>query len=156
MATCACPPGYSGAYCQTPQSSQCTNSPCLNGGVCVPQSGLSNGNSYYCQCQANFYGLNCNSHVTAQTCSAGDQNTAYCSVWSAFGFCAFTYSYNLVPVPIYCPTSCGLCKSVSACTDTQTNCAIWAQLGLCSLVNARDANLCKKSCGTCAPSVNKK
>ena len=58
-------------------------------------------------------------------------------------------SQILVPVPIYCPNSCNLCKTVSACSDSQSACETWANLGLCTTVNSKDPNLCKRSCGLC-------
>jgi hypothetical protein len=98
---------------------------------------------------ANFYGQDCSYSITAQTCSSPDMNTTSCQNWKALGFCSFSYTFNLIPVPIYCPQSCSLCTSISTCTDSQTNCALWASLNLCSKVNSLNPNLCVKSCGTC-------
>jgi len=146
LTTCQCLAGFSGTNCAF--STSCLNSPCLNGATCIDQSSTAGG-TYYCQCAANFYGRNCDYRVDAQLCNAGDQNATSCQTWSLSGFCAFTYSYNLVPVPIYCPRTCGLCTNVTACADSQANCVIWANMGLCSKVNQIDPNLCRKSCGTC-------
>jgi hypothetical protein len=145
LQVCQCQPGFTGTNCNF--STTCANNPCLNGATCVDQS--ASGGTYYCQCQANFYGRNCDYRVTPQICSAGDTNSTSCQTWGYFGFCSFTYTYNLIPVPIYCPATCGICKQTTTCVDTQANCAIWASMGLCNQVNQIDANLCLKSCGNC-------
>ena len=145
---CICLTGFTGPNCQIQQSgSNCAASPCLNGGTCSDTS-----TGYFCKCQANYYGRNCDYQVTAQTCSAGDQNSANCASWATLGFCSFTYTYNSVPVPIYCPRSCGLCTTISGCYDTQTSCSTWASSGYCSSI---DANLCKKSCSLCAAGISR-
>lgn len=109
----------------------------------------STGGTYVCQCKANFYGLNCGFEVTSTICNSADQNVTACSLWKSLGYCSFTYSFNLIPVPIYCPQSCSLCSSLSTCVDSQDNCQLWASLNLCNTVNNVDPNLCKKSCGGC-------
>lgn len=152
---CTCQNGYNGNLCQNIISiGSCAINPCGAGSVCVDLS--SQGGTYTCQCAANYYGRNCQYFVTTAMCNAGDSNAAFCSVWRTLGFCSFTYSYQQVPVPIYCPTSCGLCRGVSSCQDSQANCAIWANFNLCPTINARDPNLCKRSCGLCGNLIKKK
>ena len=48
--TCQCPPGYTGANCET-AINNCATNPCLNGGTCV--NGV---NSYTCACPVGFGG----------------------------------------------------------------------------------------------------
>ncbi|XP_078358649.1 uncharacterized protein LOC144643318 [Oculina patagonica] len=49
---CACPPGYTGAFCQQPLSTaNCTKKPCLNGGTCI------GGN--ICKCPPRYSGNRC-------------------------------------------------------------------------------------------------
>lgn len=151
---CQCLTGYSGAYCQFDQNANCNSNPCLNGANCTNQN--SQGAPYTCRCLANYYGKNCQYQVTSQLCSAGDTNPSFCPVWKTFGFCSYTYTFNSVPVPIYCPTSCNLCRTVSSCTDSQANCAVWSNLGLCNTVSSIDPNLCKRSCGLCGSLTKKK
>ncbi len=141
---CACPSGFTGVNCQ--YSVSCAASPCQNGATCVDQT--ASGGTYSCQCAANFYGQNCAYQITSQTCNSPDVNSTSCATWKAFGFCSFTYTYNLIPVPIYCPQTCSLC-STSTCTDSQSNCALWSSMNLCSKVNSINPNLCLKSCGGC-------
>ena len=143
---CICSSGYNGLTCQNQlQTSNCADSPCLNSGTCS-----TNSQGYFCACMSNFYGLNCQYQVTSQTCLTGDQNSNSCKSWANLGFCSFAYIYNSVPVPIYCPMSCGLCTTISGCFDTQERCSTWAQSGYC---NSIDANLCNKSCNLCAVGV---
>jgi len=146
LQVCQCPAGYTGTRCGF--QSSCATNPCQNGATCVDQTSIPGG-TYYCQCPANFYGKNCDYQVTSQTCSAGDNNVADCQTWSQNGFCSFSYTFNLVPVPVYCPNSCSLCNDVTACADSQANCVIWSNMGLCASVNAIDPNLCRRSCNTC-------
>lgn len=173
---CKCLPGYTGKICENPQAQSCLNNPCQNAATCIPQTGLFfvntllqwiyknnkvvsiflNLGSYFCQCKANFYGQNCEFQVTTAICNAGDSNSNFCTVWSNFGFCSFTYTYNLIPVPLYCPQSCGLCKSVSSCSDSQKNCEYWASINRCDYINSLDPNLCKRSCGLCGGLIKKK
>lgn len=152
-AICTCRSGYSGDKCEV--SSFCQNQ-CQNGAICIDNT-LSGG-TYTCLCLANYYGVNCEYQVTSQACSQpnGDTNSLWCSQWYNQGFCSFKYSYIKVPVPVYCPNSCGLCKTVSSCQDSQATCSVWANFGLCTLVNSKDPNLCKRSCGSCAGLIKKR
>ena len=83
------------------------------------------------------------------TCNKSDSNHVYCPVWRTFGFCSFDYVYNYIPIPAFCPKSCDLCSTISPCSDNQIDCSVWAGLGLCETIKAKDANLCRKSCGLC-------
>lgn len=124
------------------------------------------------RCQQNHYGPNCEFHVTPQKCMEGDSDKTMCSQWKKGDYCDFKYTYNDTPIPIYCPVSCGLCQtaviintqssnsyssppSSSSCVDSQTSCTQWAALGLCSVVNAQDPNLCRRSCGNCTKLIKK-
>jgi hypothetical protein len=149
---CVCVNGYSGDKCEIEETMlerTCANNPCENGATCKDQNS-SSGGLYFCECAANFYGKNCNYEVTDKICNSGDSN-GNCTVWKSLEMCNFRYTYNLIPIPVYCPTTCGLCKDISGCIDEQANCAVWASMGLCGEVD--NANICKKSCGTCPKNV---
>ena len=143
--TCFCPNGFSGVNCELPTT--CNTLFCQNGGTCVTDSST---NTPRCKCNANFYGKRCEVGINAQLCISNDTNSTKCLTWSALGYCDFTYIFNDLPVPVYCPSTCGLCKKVLTCVDQQLNCDVWSKLGMCSTINAVDANICKKSCGNCA------
>ena len=145
--SCNCLPGYTGNMCEVP--TVCYANTCQNGASCT----IASDGTAYCQCPANFYGRYCEKQVTLQLCSSGDSNPQFCLTWSNLGFCSFKYTYELIPVPVYCPSSCGLCTAVPACADTQTNCALWYTLDLCSKINSLDPNLCRRSCGLCPQGV---
>ena len=146
---CNCLNGFTGSNCETPTA--CYSVSCQNGATCTP----SFDGTVYCKCPANFFGRYCEKQVTLQLCYASDTNTDYCRTWSTLGFCSFTYTYEMVPVPVYCPSSCGLCTAVQACSDTQTNCPIWYELGMCENISSIDANLCRRSCKLCPTGVNR-
>lgn len=141
LESCQCQTGYTGTKCQ--YQSSCATSPCQNGATCQSTST----GSYYCQCTTNYYGKNCEYAISTQLCSVGDQDPTSCQNWSYNGFCSFAYMAGSVPVPVYCPSSCSICKST--CTDSQTNCVIWKEMGFCTRINNLDPNLCKYSCGNC-------
>ncbi len=101
---CLCSTGFTGALCQF--ASTCSGSPCQNGAVCSAYGG-----SYVCNCSANYYGPNCNYQITTQQCNAGDKNATNCALWSSNGLCNYSFSYNSVPVPVYCVSSCNVCNS---------------------------------------------
>jgi len=91
---CTCPPSVSDKTCQ---NNQCTDSSCLNGGICMKKS---NGISV-CQCPANFYGNNCEilvvntrpNQVTFDTCSINNcsskRNNNQCDHECNFAPCQF-------------------------------------------------------------------
>ena len=97
---------------------------------------------------AGFTGTLCQYSIDANACNLGDRNATACQSWSSLGFCDFTYEYNRVPVPLYCPISCKQCNG-RLCYDSLENCPVWACMGLCSLINAQNNGLCRKSCGGC-------
>jgi hypothetical protein len=70
--TCACPPGFTGATCQT-NIDDCAGSPCLNGGGCT--DGL---NSYTCACPPGFAGANCQTNIN-ECAPAPCQNGGVCT-----------------------------------------------------------------------------
>ncbi len=142
LQSCQCTTGFSGTSCQ--YQATCSGSPCQNGATCINQGS----NSYYCQCTSNYYGKNCEYALSAQLCSVGDQDSAQCSNWSLNGFCSFAYTYAMIPVPVYCPSSCSICKS--SCADSQTNCVLWKEMGFCPRINNVDPSLCRLSCGNCS------
>ncbi len=140
---CQCLPGFTGKSCEFP--STCETMVCQNGGTCI-----ADGNSHVeCRCPKSFYGQYCENQITEEVCKTGDRNKVDCQIWEFYGFCSFAYTYNAVPVPIYCPNTCKLCTDVNVCSDTQTNYGIWFVLGLCDSVNKIDVNACRKSCGYC-------
>ncbi|XP_076452321.1 uncharacterized protein LOC143287959 [Babylonia areolata] len=54
-ATCQCPVGFIGDFCERGVSTfSCSSNPCQNGGSCVPLVG-----SYFCACPRGFSGSNC-------------------------------------------------------------------------------------------------
>ena len=75
-------------------------------------------------------------------CSVSNQNTVCaCKPGFAGAMCEVNMQNNM--------------QSSSSCVDTQPNCGVWANLGLCSKINAKDPNICKKSCGLCSKSIKK-
>jgi hypothetical protein len=70
--TCACPPGFTGATCQT-NIDDCSGSPCLNGGACT--DGV---NSYSCACPPGFIGANCQTNID-ECAPAPCQNGGVCT-----------------------------------------------------------------------------
>lgn len=146
LQSCQCQQGYTGTSCQ--YRSSCANSPCQSGATCVDQT--NSGGTYYCQCTSGYYGRNCEYQISAQLCSTGDKDSTSCGDWSYKGFCSFSYTFNSIPVPVYCPTSCSICSSnQNSCQDQQTNCVLWKEMGFCNRINSMDANLCRFSCGNC-------
>lgn len=105
--------------------------------------------SFKCICPANFYGVNCQVQVTSATCNLSDTDINMCSTLSTLGYCKFIYSFDSIPIPIYCPRSCQACTKISLCSDIQTNCAQISLSGQCSSLNSTNPNACKKSCGLC-------
>ena len=142
---CSCLPGFYGPNCSL--SSPCSLNPCLNGGTCLIQASSPNG--YSCSCLANYFGTNCQVLLTLYTCNAPDGNSTLCSYWATNGFCNYQYSYNQIPLPVYCPNSCKLCTQIQNCIDSQSSCTFWASSGLCNTVNNVNQNLCRKSCNNC-------
>ena len=126
----------------------CSVQGCMNGGTC--QSVNLNGVRNICVCLPNVYGSKCELVVTNSICSSSDTNATQCALWNQGGYCSYTYSYNSIPVPVYCPSTCRLCTSIRSCTDSQTNCMYWAKTGLCQRVNQISPDLCKLSCGSCS------
>ena len=139
---CKCLPGFTGSNCEFLTS--CNTKPCQNGGSCIEDA-----NRIQCKCPPKFYGQYCENQITAEICIGGDQHETDCKIWQFYGFCSFSYTYNAVPVPIFCPDSCKLCSNNGICEDTQINCGIWLNLGLCQSVNQIDQYACRKSCGFC-------
>lgn len=107
---CICPSGFTGGLCQF-NAVNCSSSPCRNGGICT-----SSGGSYACNCTANYYGPNCDYLISAQQCTAGDTNQTTCALLKSNGFCNYNLFYNMVPVPVYCPSSCNVCRASSNST----------------------------------------
>ncbi len=87
----------------------CDNKLCENGSTC--KSVISK--DFYCLCPPNFYGKHCEYSFTISDCNGNDKNETNCLIWSKLGYCSYTYSYNSIPIPFYCPNSCGLCKNIT-------------------------------------------
>ena len=138
QALCSCPIGFTGLVC----NQTIANCFCQNGGRC-------NGNNR-CICLANFYGTNCEFALTSTICSRGDVDSDRCRGWRSNGFCSFSYTFNNVPILIYCPISCNVCNDIKQlCQDSQRSCEVWARLNFCDVVNRENPNLCRRSCGLC-------
>lgn len=138
---CVCRESYTGRNCEYPfNNNVCQVTTCQNGGSCY----LNEHHQPQCFCQEGFTGNNCEYRIN---CLHGDTNPNQCQLWSYQGFCNYKYMFNSVPLPIYCPISCGLCKG--RCFDSQKQCSYWASLGLCNVLNSQNNQLCKKSCGSC-------
>lgn len=57
--SCACRPSFSGIFCEK-RDSICDSSPCKNGGICNPDSGI----EARCICPLNYGGLTCEVPLT--------------------------------------------------------------------------------------------
>jgi hypothetical protein len=123
----------------------CLDDPCKNGGTCVNiKSNTKSPSNYKCNCQKYFSGKMCEKQLD-KLCLIGD-NSVYCSVWNLFGFCAFEYSFESLPIPLHCPRTCGLCRP---CEDNFVNCKLWSMMGQCDLVRSVNSDYCRKSCNVC-------
>lgn len=148
---CTCLPGFTGQYCTIKfgPNGCLNNNVCQNGGTCYSELSFFGRVNEFCKCPANIFGQYCEIRLTNSLCAAPDSNFLLCPTWRLFGYCGFQYNYGYVPVPIACPSSCSLCQNFASCQDSQSNCILWASLGLCSRVNQIDPNLCRKSCQLC-------
>lgn len=111
-AVCTCRSGFYGSQCQTTnacQSGANNQSPCLNGATCIQQQFLPNG--FFCICPSNYFGITCQVTDLNITCSTPDTNLLLCPLWSGTGFCNYRYTFDLIPVPVYCPFSCKSCNT---------------------------------------------
>ncbi|XP_076017840.1 delta-like protein 4 [Genypterus blacodes] len=86
---CKCPPGFEEtSHCEHKKLT-CADTPCFHGGKCAEQG---NGQSYVCECQAGYTGLNCEKKVdkcTSLQCTNGGHcvingNLRQCSCRSGF------------------------------------------------------------------------
>ncbi len=103
------------------------------------------------ECKANYYGDLCQYNVSSAICTQDDVNSTICARWKREGLCKFAYTKDKIPVPVYCPKTCEICKNlVPPCEDENpASCPEWLDRGLCPLLKARSPNLCKKSCKLC-------
>lgn len=147
MPVCLCNQGFVGEYCQTYVGS-CNSQVCLNGGTCIPNryNGL-----HACICPSGYIGDKCEYKIN---CDRGDTNIAQCRSWSSMGFCNLKYTYNQMPVPVFCPISCNVCNLL--CYDAVDQCPLWSSQGICGSINLQNNGLCRKSCGQCYYSKMKK
>jgi Notch-like protein len=109
--TCACPPGFTGATCQT-NIDDCSGSPCLNGGACT--DGV---NSYTCACAPGYTGANCQTDIN-ECAPAPCQNGGICT--------DSVNSYSCACPPGFTGTDCQInvddcafapCVNGGTCTD---------------------------------------
>lgn len=148
QAMCNCQNGFEGQYCERYRAT-CISNYCLNGGTCIPSAtGLNT-----CLCPVGFIGNKCEYAVN---CDRGDQSISQCQNWAQRGFCKLKYTYNSIPVPIYCPISCNMCNDNQLCTDSTPQCYNWKQQNLCPSIAMQNNGLCRKSCGGCYFSRMKK
>ncbi|ELW47230.1 Protein delta like protein 1 [Tupaia chinensis] len=71
-ASCLCPPGFSGNFCEILAANSCTPNPCENDGVCTDIGG-----DFRCRCPAGFIDKTCSRPVT--NCASGPcQNGGTC------------------------------------------------------------------------------
>ena len=99
-----CLPGYTGTKCQTLVSF--FDCGCRNGGSCSLDAA-------YCSCPPGFYGRRCDVELDDDFCrraDAVDIDVILCRVWRERGYCSFAYSYDYVPVPVFCAATCELCQ----------------------------------------------
>jgi len=67
----------------------------------------------YCSCPPGFYGRRCDVELDDDFCrraDAVDIDVILCRVWRERGYCSFAYSYDYVPVPVFCAATCELCQ----------------------------------------------
>jgi len=99
-ALCNCPPGYSGASCQT-QIDECASAPCQNGATC---SDLVNG--YSCLCASGWFGPQCASE-TNYCMSSPCEHGATCQLGVNSYVCACLPGYS----GTQCQTNVNECAS---------------------------------------------
>lgn len=132
----------------------------MNGGTC--QSWFNN--NYNCICPrkfffsyffshfnivlANYTGKNCGHVIPSDICIRGDLNPKSCHEWRMHGFCDFNFLFQNIPVPLYCPVSCGVCI-FPPCLDVDINCPLWQSYGFCNYLNTHHPGLCRRSCNAC-------
>ncbi|XP_072293357.1 protein eyes shut homolog [Eucyclogobius newberryi] len=85
-ATCICPAGFEGSWCEI-DTNECTSNPCHNRGRCV--DGVS---SYRCECTMGFYGLQCEQDIN-ECASNPCQNHATCQDLENMYLCVCPLGY---------------------------------------------------------------
>ncbi len=161
--------GYSGSHCEVSPilSNPCSNTPCYNGGTCVPVI-----NGFSCNCRAGTKNLNTDlyylSKYTLQYIvfnlekDIREENTFFqlnfinyvhlllgyggARCLSRIGINSNNDNANVISPELSTATST---LSQSECVDSQSSCITWSTMGLCDFINKKDQNLCRKSCGLC-------
>ena len=94
---CSCPNEYFGTYCETANPCAAPDA-CYNDGTCFPFGATGN---YICICPNNYQGPRCETSSCQETDSLCPSLRRFCN----------TSKIRDIPVNVYCPITCGTCKS---------------------------------------------
>lgn len=109
--TCACPPGFSGARCET-NINECAGNPCKNGAACT--DGV---DRYTCECPAGFSGPNCETNID-ECALAPCRNGGVCTDGVARFTCACPPGFAGAACETNIDECAGApCKNGGACSD---------------------------------------
>lgn len=140
---CICPPGFTGANCETMTTTDCDGVTCLNGGSC--QNGL-------CICPPGFSGPNCQTVTGGTGCVMVCRNGGSC----INGTCACPVGYTGSACETGLPPACQnvICLNGGTCNNGQCQCLAGYTGSQCETVltpTGCDPNPCRNN-GTCSVS----